>query len=175
MKNLVALILATMLLAGCAGKTAVNDPPANDVAPAPVAVEPEPVAPPQAVIEPVPVAVEEQKEAVKRAADTIFFAFDSYLLTGDSKNVLTGNALWLQAQPQARILIEGHADARGTDAYNLALGEKRARAARDFLTDLGIAQERIEILSYGEKKANQEANSEDVWEKDRRAQFVMSN
>ncbi len=115
-------------------------------------------------------------EAVAEPAATkVFFAFDSSLLTPESKAVLTANSLWLQAQPEVRIVIEGNTDERGSSSYNLALGEKRAQAARDYLVNLGVAPDRIAFISYGEEKAARAANDEAIWAKDRRAVIVRKD
>jgi peptidoglycan-associated lipoprotein len=177
MKNLFTLILAgSLLLAGCAQKKAMNDQAIKDAA-APVATQEAPVVAEQPTI-PEPsenTPPQPQEETVKPAADRIFFKFDSYLLTDESRKELVGNALWLQAKPDVRIVIEGFADERGSDEYNLALGDKRARAARDYLVNFGISPDRISIISYGEEKAAKGAGGEDVWAQDRRAEFVVAN
>jgi peptidoglycan-associated lipoprotein len=175
MKNLWALILvSSMILAGCATKQVANDNAVEEAAPvaeqtAPVEVEQEPAPEP-----PAPVA-EEPAPAVKRAAEKIFFAFDSYNLTPSSQEALEANVEWLQSQPETRILIEGHADERGSEKYNLALGEKRAKAARNYLVAHGISPDRISVVSYGEQGANHGVASETVWATDRRAEFVVAN
>jgi peptidoglycan-associated lipoprotein len=171
MKNIFALVLiAGLLLGGCAKKAVVEEEATTEVAPveAPAVVEqaPEPV-------EVAPPVVPEPK--IEMAAAKVFFDFDSYLLTPASKAALQGNALWLRAQPEVRIVIEGHTDERGSSSYNLALGEKRAQAARSYLLNLGIAPERIKIVSYGKEKATTAAGSESVWSLDRRAEFVVNN
>jgi len=175
MKNLFALALVcSLLLAGCAGKKAMEDQAMKD--PVPAVIEQEPVKIEPAVTEPaeIPPSLLEAA-AVEQAADKIFFDFDSYALTPASKDALEGNALWLQDQPQVHIVIEGYADERGSDTYNLALGENRSRVARDYLVNLGVAPDRIDVISYGEEKAARGAGSETAWAQDRRAEFVKKN
>jgi peptidoglycan-associated lipoprotein len=170
MKNLFGLILiGSLALAGCAQKTVVNDQPIKDVAA--VVAEPE-----------APVVTQESAEPIAAApvqedmtAERIFFDLDSSALTPEGKKALEGNALWLLTQQEVRIIIEGHADERGSDAYNLALGEKRAQTVRDYLMSLGIDSERVAIISYGEEKATKGATSNVAWAQDRRAEFVISN
>jgi peptidoglycan-associated lipoprotein len=177
MKNLFTLVLAgSLLLAGCAQKKALTEQAMKEPAP-PVAAQEAPVVADQPVMaEPsVNTPAPPAEEPLKPAADRIFFKFDSYLLTDESRKELVGNALWLQAQPDVRVVIEGFADERGSDEYNLALGDKRARAARDYLVSFGIAPERISTISYGEEKATKGADSEEVWSQDRRAEFVIAN
>lgn len=177
MKNLFALILVgSLLLAGCGEKKATNDQTVKDVAPVGADQKAPVVTDEATTTEPSGTAIAQvQEPAVKRAADKIFFDFDSCLLTPVSQKALEGNALWLQAQPEVRIVIEGYADERGSDEYNLALGDKRAQAARDYLVKIGIAPERIAVTSYGEEKATKGAASEAVWAQDRRAEFVTTN
>ncbi len=180
MKNSFALILiASLLLAGCAKKLAMDDPavaPVAEQAPPVVAEQAPPVVVKEAIVtEPVAPPVVEVKKAVEAAAMVIFFDFDSSLLTAASKEALQGNALWLQAQPEVRIRIEGHTDERGSSSYNLALGERRAQAARSFLLTLGVAEKRITIISYGEENAVNAANDEAIWARDRRAEFIKTN
>jgi len=168
MKNLFGLILiGSLSLAGCAQKTVVNDQPIKDVA-AVVAEQEAPVA-----TQTEPIAAAPVQEAM--TAERIFFDLDSSALTPEGKKALEGNALWLLTQQEVRIIIEGHADERGSDAYNLALGEKRAQAVRDYLMSLGIDSERVAIISYGEEKATKGASSNVAWAQDRRAEFVINN
>ena len=84
------------------------------------------------------------------------------------------NAAWLQAHRQAKVLVEGHCDERGTVEYNLALGEQRARAARDSLVGLGVAAERLRTVSYGKERPLDPASSEVAWAKNRRAHFTVT-
>jgi peptidoglycan-associated lipoprotein len=180
MKNIFALFLiAGLLLGGCAKKAAMDEPavaPVAEQAPPAAAEQAPPVVVEEAkAAEPVAVPVVEVQKAVEPAAMKIFFDFDSSLLTTGSKEALQGNALWLQAQPEVRIRIEGHTDERGSSSYNLALGERRAQAARNFLLTLGVAEKRVTIISYGEEKAASAANDETLWAQDRRAEFIKTN
>lgn len=177
MKKMLILVLAgSLMMAGCAGKKVVEEPPVAEVAP-PVVEKPSPVVAEKAPV-PEPVVAEPvapEPVAVEPAAERIFFDFDSCRLTSASKQALEDNARWLQDQEEVRIIIEGHADERGSDTYNLSLGEKRAQAAREYLVTLGVDADRINIISYGEERAVQGAASEEVWAKDRRAEFVKAN
>jgi peptidoglycan-associated lipoprotein len=102
----------------------------------------------------------------------IYFEFDSYTLSEESKQNLQANAEWLKANPTANIIIEGHTDERGSDVYNMALGENRARSASNYLVSFGISAERIRILSYGEEKPAVMGQGEAAWSKNRRADFM---
>lgn len=103
----------------------------------------------------------------------VFYEFDRYDLSSDARATLRANADWLKSNPSARVEIEGHCDERGTNEYNLALGAKRAQAAREFLSTLGIPAERLSTISYGEEIPVCQEHSEDCWRKNRRARFVI--
>jgi len=102
----------------------------------------------------------------------IFFDFDSYALSSDSRALLKANADWLKANLTANVEVEGHCDERGTTEYNLALGAKRARAAMDYLVTLGVAPARIKTISYGEELPQCREAAEDCYRRNRRDRFV---
>lgn len=105
----------------------------------------------------------------------IFFEFNSFDLSDDARATLRAAADWLRDHPVVRAEIEGHSDERGTSEYNLALGAKRAYAAKDFLISMGIAEHRLSTISYGEEiPVCREAN-EQCWQRNRRARFVPSS
>lgn len=106
--------------------------------------------------------------------DPVYFDFDSYLLKADARETLTRNARWLAENKLARIIIEGHADERGSDEYNLALAEKRAIAARRYIETLGVNGNRLETISYGENKPAVSGHDEATWAKNRRVEFVIA-
>jgi peptidoglycan-associated lipoprotein len=103
----------------------------------------------------------------------VFYEFDRYDLSADARATLRANADWLKSNPSAKVEIEGHCDERGTNEYNLALGAKRAQAAREFLSSLGIPAERLSTISYGEEIPVCQEHSEDCWRKNRRARLVI--
>ncbi|HEY8367881.1 MAG TPA: peptidoglycan-associated lipoprotein Pal [Thermodesulfobacteriota bacterium] len=103
----------------------------------------------------------------------VYFEFDSASLTDSAREALNFNANWMQRFPGTRVLIEGHTDQRGSTAYNLALGERRAIAARDYLVSLGIARERLQTISYGKERPVDPGQNEAAWAKNRRAHFVV--
>ena len=102
-----------------------------------------------------------------------FFDTDRFDLTPAARELLAANAAWLQKHPTISILIEGHCDERNTREYNLALGERRASAVRDYLVFLGIASQRIQIISYGEEKPFALGSDEGSWKLNRRAHFLI--
>jgi peptidoglycan-associated lipoprotein len=115
-------------------------------------------------------SVESQMDAM-RGMKTIYFDFDKYNLRDDARNTLDRNAEILRANPDLKITIEGHCDERGTNEYNLALGENRAKAARDYLVRLGIDPSRISIISYGEERPVALGHDEAAWAQNRRGEF----
>jgi peptidoglycan-associated lipoprotein len=103
----------------------------------------------------------------------IHFAFDSYELEESARGVLRDNGNWLKEHAQAKVEVEGHCDERGTVEYNLALGAKRARAAKDYLAALGVSADRLTTISYGEELQLCHEHDEGCWQKNRRAHFVV--
>jgi peptidoglycan-associated lipoprotein len=103
----------------------------------------------------------------------IHFPFDSYELDESSRNMLRENADWLKDHRDAKVEIEGHCDERGTVEYNLALGAKRARAAKEYLVALGVAADRLTTISYGEELPLCHEHDEECWQQNRRAHFVV--
>ena len=104
----------------------------------------------------------------------VFFDFDKYEINENERPALDSAAAWLKNNKGVKIIIEGHCDERGTNEYNLALGEKRANAARDYLAANGIAPEKIKTISYGEEKPLCSEQTDDCYQKNRRAHFVFN-
>jgi len=111
-------------------------------------------------------------ELKKAKLESIHFDFDQWLLRDDQKEIMLRGAEWLKAHPQVKIRIEGNCDERGTAEYNLALGQKRAEAARGFLKGLGISESRMQTISYGEERPLDPGHDEAAWAKNRRVDFV---
>jgi peptidoglycan-associated lipoprotein len=103
----------------------------------------------------------------------IHFELDSAALSDEARSTLEKHALWLQGQRSAHVTIEGHCDERGTVEYNLALGEQRARATRDYLVSLGVATDRLKIVSFGKERPLAMGSDESAWAQNRRAHFVV--
>jgi peptidoglycan-associated lipoprotein len=186
-KPLAVVLLLTVTLASCAKKMpSVERPapppadPAMTTAPAP------PPPPPRPVDEPMPVPPE--PEAIK-ASDLpddldslnrsgvlkpVFFDLDSSEVNAASQQVLQENADVMRRNARWQITIEGHCDERGTAEYNLALGERRALAARTYLLSLGIPAERVRTVSYGKEFPFDQGHDESAWSKNRRAHFVIT-
>jgi peptidoglycan-associated lipoprotein len=104
----------------------------------------------------------------------IQFELDSSALSDGARQTLGQHAVWLKAHPAARVTIEGHCDERGTVDYNLALGEQRARAALEYLVDLGVAPSRLRPVSFGKEKPVDPGSNEAAWARNRRAHFVVA-
>ncbi len=114
-----------------------------------------------------------QREKTAFENEDIHFEFDSVRLTPEAQQLLTRKAQWLKQNPGATITIEGHCDSRGTNEYNLALGEGRAQSAKTFLVDLGIDPARITTISFGEERPLDPRQNEAAWAKNRRAHFII--
>lgn len=188
---LVACLSLLVLLAACSGrklstsaqdqalvpgtpkKAKVEPPPPKEVARAP---EPAPPPPPkEEAIAPEPppplAAVAPGPEPL--VLSDVYFDYDQFVLRSDAKTALEGNARRLKAENGAKLLIEGHCDEQGTVAYNLVLGERRARMVEQYLKDLGIASSRLQITSYGKEKPFCSVHSDHCWQQNRRAHFVL--
>jgi len=114
-----------------------------------------------------------QEDLVANVGDRVFFDTDSSSIRSDQRAVLERQAAWLQKYPAATVQLEGHADERGTREYNLALGQRRANAARDVLVAGGTAGSRIATISYGKDRPAALGSSEDAWAQNRRAVTVV--
>ena len=109
-----------------------------------------------------------QEDLVENVGDRVFFGYDSYTLTDEARSVLDRQAQWLSEYPNLSITIEGHADERGTREYNLALGERRANAVKDFLVTLGVNPQRIDTISYGKERPVAIGSTNAAWAQNRR-------
>ena len=112
----------------------------------------------------------EEKEGMFK---DVLFDYDKYDIKEDFKAVLKSISSWMIKNPDSRLSIEGHCDERGTNEYNLALGDRRAKAAKDFLISLGVPSARLDTLSYGEERPLCTEQTEECWAKNRRAHFVV--
>jgi peptidoglycan-associated lipoprotein len=124
-----------------------------------------------------PAQKEEGKERAAAAAaglQPVYFDFDKSFIRDDAKAAMKANAEYLKANPKVAIKIEGNCDDRGTKEYNQALGQRRAAAAKKYLTDLGVAASRISLISYGKEKPVCSASTEECWQKNRRDDFVAA-
>jgi peptidoglycan-associated lipoprotein len=159
---MILLFVALAFVIGCKGR--------------PPAPPPEPPPPPPAIdttsqIPPPP----PPPEVAPLQLTTIYFDYDKSDIRADARTIMGDNARSLSEHPTAVIMIEGHCDERGTDEYNMALGERRANSAKNYLTNYGIEATRVNTISYGESRPAAPGQGEDVWQQNRRAEFkVMS-
>ena len=188
---LVSLVIGTALFAGCAKRPATTQ--ASAPAPtgtaattgatggatqpaAPASPTPPAAVTPPTTASPTPAqAAHPQVKEFVAVADLkpIYFDFDKYdIRPGDAK-VLDANAQWLKTNGEQLLLIEGHCDERGTNEYNLALGERRAKSTMNYLVSQGVQASRITIISYGEERPVCTEKTEECWSKNRRAQFLV--
>jgi peptidoglycan-associated lipoprotein len=114
-----------------------------------------------------------QDDKTRFENEDIYFDFDSIQLTPQAQEILMEKGKWLRENPSATVTIEGHCDNRGTNEYNLALGEGRAQSAKIFLMDLGVDVSKIRTISYGEERPIDPQQTESAWAKNRRAHFVI--
>jgi len=175
---LVVLVMGLGLMnAGCAKKA----PPetAGETTPPQVTTQPAPApspGEPPAEMQPAPAVAPGMADEISAfEADDIHFDFDKYDLRPDAVGILNEKAAFLKANTGLMIRIEGNCDERGTSEYNLALGERRANSAMNYLMGLGIAQDRVSTVSYGEERPLDPGHNEEAWAKNRRDHFVVTN
>ena len=183
--TLLALMLSLAMLTGCPKKAEVSsapETPAPKAEPAPAPAEDAAKkAAEQKAAEDAAAAKRAEEEKAKEAAakaevglQPIYFDFDRSFIRDDAKPVMRANADWLKAHPQVHVRIEGNCDERGTVEYNQALGQRRAQAAKKYLTDLGISAKRISLISYGKEKPVCTESTEDCWQQNRRDELVAA-
>ena len=160
------LLVLALLASGCAKKKPIAEP-----APPPAPAPQETPAPPPPPPPPAP-PEETPKTNVQDQLKDVSFDFDSATLTAAAQAILDADGKVLQDRADAKITIEGHCDERGTEEYNLALGDRRAGAAKDYLVRFGIATDRITTISYGKDRPFAEGHDESAWAQNRRAHLI---
>jgi peptidoglycan-associated lipoprotein len=163
---MLVLAVAMLMLPACAKKQVapVGEPTEQVPPPAPPLEETKPQEQPPVI---------EEKPIVQIALDDVFFDFDKYSIKDEYKGVLQKNAEFLMANSDKKLRVEGHCDERGTNEYNMALGEKRAKAVVDFYANYGVKADRLAWISYGEEKPFDSGHNEEAWAKNRRAHMVL--
>ena len=157
---------AFLIFSSCSKKTTKVDeqpPTVVEKAPPPVEKEPAKIEPPK----------EEAKPGVELSFKTVYFDFDNYNIRSSQRDIIAHNANVLEAYPGVKVLIVGNCDERGTIEYNLALGDKRANAVKEYLRNYGINGDRLSTLSYGEEQPADAGHTEEAWAKNRRAEFKI--
>lgn len=181
-RNWIALGLMTVLLvlvAGCGPKPqpVTAPPPVTPTPPPEVETMPD-AAPTDAVEQPPPLTAQEIEEAArsKGLLGDVFYEFDKYDLRPDARERLAKNAEFMNSEEGRgyTFTIEGHCDERGTNEYNIALGQRRASAALDYLLSLGVGGNRFKTISFGEERPFCTQSNEDCWQLNRRARFVLT-
>lgn len=109
-----------------------------------------------------------QEDLVLNVGDRVFFAYDRYDLDSEAQDALERQAAWMNKYPQVTVIVEGHCDERGTREYNLALGERRANAVKEYLVSLGVNPGRVETISYGKERPIALSHTESSWSQNRR-------
>ena len=187
MEKRIATVAVLGLLTFAAACHKHKPPVARPMPPSPTTSSPtpsKPPAPPEPVPETTPVPAEPTPIEANLSLDEInknspfqpvFFALDSYEVDGTGQQALNADAALLKKNPSWVITIEGHCDERGTAEYNLALGEKRALAAKTYLVSLGIPADRLRTVSYGKEFPFDPGHDEGAWLKNRRAHFVVTS
>ncbi len=161
------LVIAMMLTAGCSSKSAVKSTEGTQNASSSSAVDSQSSSLPSGRT-----GYGFDKWQTGPLGD-LFFDFDSSVLSTDAQEQLKQNTAWLTANSSRNVLIEGHCDARGTSEYNLALGERRAASAKEYIVKLGVASSRLESVSLGSERPFDTGKNEEAWAKNRRAHFVV--
>jgi len=137
--------------------------------------------PPKPVAGEKPVVAMEEKKAAEEAPsvvevsklDAVYFDFDKFTLKPEAREALKKNADWLSKNTDKKVVVEGNCDERGTNEYNMALGQRRADSAAKYLKDLGIAKDRVSTVSYGKERPECKESNEECWSKNRRADVVL--
>ncbi len=167
-----------LLTVACSAKpkpaTALEAKPVAAAYPAPASV-PEPA--PSAAVEtaaPAPVHISVEEMNRKGYVKDAFFDYARYDIRLDQRDTLTKDAAWLREHPTVKIVVEGHCDERGTSQYNMALGQQRAEAVKNFLVQLGIDPSRIQIISYGKERPFETGHDEKAWAQNRRDHFLVT-
>ena len=180
--RLVALVVAVVALGSlaCQNKAKPSTVPETPVTEAPKPAPQAEIAPP--VAEPFPKTDVDKTQVVEPGIDelnrqgvlkTIYFAYNSNELDPAATAILQGNAVWLKAHVKYTVEIGGHCDERGSIGYNVALGDRRANAVKEYMVGLGIGASQLVAISYGEEKPADPGHNEAAWAKNRRAEFTI--
>ena len=176
-KNLALLAACLVLAAGCKKKPPTTTP---EAAPPPPAAPEQPSPAPAPPTPPPPSTGDEVTSADLSTLNSrgylkdAFFDFDKYDLREDARTALAADAQWLKRYSSIQVLVEGHCDSRGTEEYNLSLGQKRAASVKDYLVSLGLDGARINTVSYGKTRPFCSEETEGCWQQNRRGHFVIT-
>lgn len=174
-------LMLSLGAAACAKSTPAPAPPPPP--PAEPAPPPPPPPPPPQPAPPAPAPLTEEEIFARksldqlnseRPMDDVYFDYDQSSVRDDARGALQKNAAWLKQWPSTRITVEGHTDERGTAEYNLGLGERRANSVKDYLVSLGVAADRIMVVSKGKETPFCETSNESCWQQNRRGHFIIT-
>jgi peptidoglycan-associated lipoprotein len=170
-----AIVLIFSLAVACKKKPKEVPPPPPQVQEQPKVEKVEPPVVQEPQLTEVEIFLQNSLDQINREKPlgTVYFDYDRAVIRDDARATLDGNAAWLKRFRTAKILVEGHCDERGTEEYNLALGEKRAKATQDYLLSMGVASDRMKIISYGKSQPINPGHDESAWQMNRRAQFLV--
>ena len=163
------LLVTVSLLVSCSSSKKTEDAAPESLAPS------EKTAPPSIETSPMSFDASGSDSGKIEGLETINFEYDQSTLSAEARKKLQGNANWMKKNSSAKVVIEGHCDNRGSNEYNIALGERRAKAVKDYMVGLGVAATRLDTVSYGKEKPVSMGDSESSHRKNRRANFVPGN
>ena len=176
LKNAFLILAACLVLSACATKKEVAVDTSTSTQSSTTSTDSESIASPGNQMQgDVYVGTEGVKYLADGVPDRVFFATNESILTTASRETLRAQAAWLRKNSNINVVLEGHADERGTREYNLALGERRANAAKDYLMTYGISSDRISVLSYGKERPVDSGSNPLAWSKNRRSVTVKAN
>src|SRR3954447_9104688 len=180
------VLVAALTGTGCHGNPKPQPPPSAPAPPPapPPATTPTPPPPPPPAPKPAPPAPPSEEEAFRtktleqlnseKPLGDVFFALDASDLSEESRGVLQRDVDWMKKWTTTKVMVEGHGDSRGTNEYNLALGERRANAVRDYVVSLGVPTDRVTIVSKGEEQPFCTEETEACWQQNRRGHFIIT-
>ena len=182
--GVIAALLVTIAAGGCGKKAPETAPPPPAVVTPPPETKPTPPPPPPPPPAPTPTPAPTEDELfakmtldqlnAKGVLGDVFFAYDSTELSPEARATIQKNSDYMKRWASTKVMVEGHADSRGTNEYNLALGERRADVTRDYLVSLGLPTDRITIVSKGEEEPACSEENESCWQRNRRGKFIFT-
>ncbi len=170
---LVLSLLVLALLAGCAKKQPPSSTPSEGGTPAPSGATPSWT--PEKATPSLEVETSADLFNKQGVLKRIHFETDKWEIVPEDRQILKENAAWILAHPQFKVTVEGHCDERNTEAYNLALGERRANAAKEYLVGLGVPASKVQTVSYGKARPVAACHDESCWKQNRRDEFVLAD
>ena len=176
LKNAFLVVIFGLIVTACATKKSVKTTTESSTTKAAETQKADPIEKLDALMQgDVYIGSDTVGELASGVPDRVFFATNESILTTASRETLRAQAAWLRANSNITVVLEGHADERGTREYNLALGERRANAAKDYLMTYGVSSDRITVISYGKERPVDSGSNPLAWSKNRRSVTVKAN